>query len=129
MANQKVIGEEKFKRLRWTQANGVFKSVTEITRKPFGVFEVAFKWNVESGETAVKIEGWEFPMLNTEIKEMSYLRAIEAVKGYFNDIEEIVAKIPQSVIAGAKKKYTAEIANFVATVNVFNKIKKETVGG
>ena len=128
MANQKAISEEKFKRLRWEQVNGMFKSVTEITRKPFGAFEVAFEWIVGSGETAVRIKGWDFPILNTEIKETSYLRAIEAVKGYFNDIDEIVEKIPKSVIEGAKKKYTTELANFVATVNAFNKFKKE-IGG
>ena len=119
------IDEAKFQRIRWKQEHGIFSGRNEITRKPFGRFVISFLLNPTNGETVVKIKNEDFSMFDTESKETSYLGAIKRVKEYFDNLDEIVKSIPNSVICEAKMQYSLKIAEFVSLVT---KVQKDILG-
>lgn len=117
---RKEINVEKFKNLWWKYEDGKLRANTEICRKPFGNFWVTFRMNTENGATVLEVRNNDFPLLNrTAIGYDSFESAVEALRRYFEEVEEISKKIPQSE---AERAWRTIISSAVA------KIKREANG-
>lgn len=115
--NQKEIKAENFKKLWWRYENGKLRADTEIRRKPFGDFKATFRMNTENGATVLEVRNEDFPLLNrTAIGYDSFESAVEALRRYFEEVEGIAKKIPQSE---AERAWRTIISSAVA------KIKRE----
>ena len=113
--NQKEIKVENFKNLWWKYEDGKLKAGKEIRRKPFGEFKVKFCMSTNNGETVLEVESYGFPLLNrTACGFESFEKAVEALKRYFDEVDELTKKIPQNVKDEAErvrmKVITAQIA-------------------
>lgn len=118
--NQKEIKAENFKKLWWKYEDGKLKADTEIRRKPFGDFKATFRMNTENGATVLEVRNEEFPLLNrTAIGYDSFESAVDALRGYFEEVEEIAKKIPQS------ERNEAERARRTIISTAVSKIKRE----
>ena len=118
--NQKEIKAENFKKLWWKYEDGKLKAETEIRRKPFGDFKATFRMNTENGATVLEVRNDDFPLLNrTAIGYDSSESAVEALRRYFEEVEEIAKKIPQSERNEAERARRTIISSAVA------KIKRE----
>ena len=118
--NQKEIKAENFKKLWWKYEDGKLKADTEIRRKPFGGFKATFRMNTENGATVLEVRNEEFPLLNRTAESYEgFESAVEALRGYFEEVEEIAKKIPQSERNEAERARRTIISTAVA------KIKRE----
>lgn len=118
--NQKEIKAENFKKLWWRYEDGKLKADTEIRRKPFGDFKATFRMNTENGATVLEVRNEEFPLLNrTAAGYDSFESAVEALRGYFEEVEGVAKKIPQSERNEAERARRTIISSAVA------KIKRE----
>ena len=105
--NQKEIRLENFKKLRWKYEDGKLKAETEIRRKPFGEFKATFRMSTQNEETVLEVENYDFPILNrTACGFESFEKAVEALKRYFDEIDELTKKIPQNAKDEATKDFT-----------------------
>lgn len=118
--NQKEIKVENFKKLWWKYEDGKLKAETEIRRKPFGEFKATFRMSTQNDETVLEVENYDFPLLNrTACGFESFEKAVEALRGYFEEVEGIAKKIPQSERNEAERARRTIISTAVA------KIKRE----
>ena len=122
--NQKRIDVEKFssKRMWWTYENGKLVAEKDISRDPFGSFEVKFRQSLENGGVVMEIENKDYPTLNrTPVNYESFPAAVEAVAEYFEGIDERAKKVPQNVKERARKASQYIIGQEIA------KIARETL--
>ena len=115
--NQKEIRLENFKKLRWKYEDGKLKAETEIRRKPFGEFKATFRMSTQNEETVLEVENYDFPILNrTACGFESFEKAVEALKRYFDEIDELTKKIPQNAKDEAERVRMSIIAAEIAKI-------------
>lgn len=81
-------------------------SITEkdISRDPFGDFEIAFKMSAQNGAVEMEIRNRAYPILNRRAKSYeSFEGAVSALSEYFEEIDGYAKKVAQSVKERAKK--------------------------
>ena len=106
MRNQRRIDVEKFssKRMWWTYENGKLVAEKDISRDPFGTFEIGFRQDLENGAVIVEIENRDYPSLNrAPVGYESFPAAVEAIAEYFEGIDEKAKKVSQNVKERAKQ--------------------------
>ena len=62
--NQKRIDVEKFSRMWWKYEGGKLTARQDISRDPFGSFEVKFRQSLENGGVVMEIENKAYPTLS-----------------------------------------------------------------
>jgi hypothetical protein len=104
--NQKAMNEEKFEGIMWRNAGNVFKATKDVHRKPFGYFTIVFAMNANTGETEMEIKSWSFEELNSEKKKYKTFKlAVAASISYFEEMDELIKKLPKTAEYEAKKAY------------------------
>ena len=115
--NQKEIRLENFKKLWWKYEDGKLKAETEIRRKPFGEFKATFRMSTQNEETVLEVENYDFPLLNrTACGFESFEKSVEALKRYFDEIDELTKKIPQNAKDEAERVRMSIIAAEIAKI-------------
>lgn len=115
--NQKEIKVENFKKLWWKYEDGKLKAETEIRRKPFGEFKATFRMSTQNEATVLEVENYDFPLLNrTACGFESFEKAVEALKRYFDEIDELTKKIPQNAKDEAERVRMSIIAAEIAKI-------------
>lgn len=104
MRNQKRIDIEKFSRMWWRLIDGKLTAEKDISRDPFGDFEIAFKMSAQNGAVEMEIRNRAYPILNRNAKIYeSFEGAVSALSEYFEEIDGYAKKVAQSVKERAKK--------------------------
>lgn len=115
--NQKRIDVEKFSRMWWKYEDGKLTARQDISRDPFGSFEVKFRQCLENGGVVMEIENKAYPTLNrTPVNYEGFPAAVEAVAEYFEGIDERAKKVPQNVKERAKRASQYIIAQEIAKI-------------
>ena len=73
---------EKFssKRMWWTYENGKLVAEKDISRDPFGTFQIKFRQDLENGAVIVEIKNRDYPSLNrAPVGYESFPAAVEAI--------------------------------------------------
>lgn len=118
MANQKVIGVEKFEGIIWKMESGVFQGIKYVRRKPFGDFTVRLKLDSTSGRTSVSVSSLNYEELNKEEESYDdFNSAISIVTSYFDEIDELSKNIPNEAKIRAEIAYKKEIARAIQREN------------
>lgn len=86
-----------------------------INRKPFGEFSIGFSIYSKNGMTSVEVQNWDFPSLRWAQTCVDFKHAVERVKQRFNEIDEMVKDIPQSVQKTAKDTAKKEYLRLIST--------------
>ncbi len=122
MANQKLMNEQKFEGIMWRNAGSLFKAHKDVQRKPFGDFTVYFEMNANTGETKMQVRSWRFEELNTETSVYkNFNRAVNAAVEFFEEIDGLAKKVPNTAKCEAEKAYQTVI------VKELMKIKEQAV--
>ena len=121
--NQKRIDRAKMDRMWWRRNGELLIAGMEITRKPFGVFDLHFRMNPTNGKTDVAIVNKSFQALNASLSYDGYNEAINGVAEYFEGIDEQVKNMPKSVILEAEKERARVISLAVGTIMDFERWK------
>lgn len=103
MGNQKEISSRKLERIRWRQKDGLFYGEMEISRKPFGTFNVNMTVSVNSGNTLVEIKNLAFSLLSWTNTYPNYPQAVLGIKKRFEWIDSAMAELPKETKDGAKE--------------------------
>lgn len=104
MRNQKAIKVEKFSRMWWKLVDGKLTAEKDISRDPFGDFEITFKMSAQNGAVEMEIRNRAYPILNRSAKSYeSFEGAVSALSEYFEKIDGYAKKVAQSVKERAKK--------------------------
>lgn len=116
--NQKRIDVEKFSsRMWWKYEDGKLTARQDISRDPFGSFEVKFRQSLENGGVVMEIKNKDYPTLNRKpVNYESFPAAVEAVAEYFEGIDERAKKVPQNVKERAKRASQYIIAQEIAKI-------------
>lgn len=115
--NQKRIDVEKFSRMWWKYEGGKLTARQDISRDPFGSFEVKFRQSLENGGVVMEIENKAYSTLNrTPVNYEGFPAAVEAVAEYFEEIDERAKKVPQNVKERAKRASQYIIAQEIAKI-------------
>lgn len=102
--NQKRIDVEKFSKMWWRLVDGKLTSEKDISRDPFGDFEITFKMSAHNGAVEMEIRNRAYPILNRSAKNYeSFERAVSGLSEYFEEIDGYAKKVAQSVKERAKK--------------------------
>ncbi len=120
MRSQKRIDMEKFssKRMWWTYENGKLVAEKDISRDPFGTFEIGFRQDLENGAVIVEIENRDYPSLNrAPVGYESFPAAVEAIAEYFEGIDEKAKKVSQNVKERAKQASRYIIAQEIERIS------------
>ena len=120
MRNQRRIDVEKFssKRMWWTYENGKLVAEKDISRDPFGTFEIGFRQDLENGAVIVEIENRDYPSLNrAPVGYESFPAAVEAIAEYFEGIDEKAKKVSQNVKERAKQASRYIIAQEIERIS------------
>ena len=73
----------------WTYENGKLVAEKDISRDPFGTFEIGFRQDLENGAVIVEIENRDYPSLNrAPVGYESFPAAVEAIAEYFEGESE-----------------------------------------
>lgn len=118
--SQKRIDMEKFssKRMWWTYENGKLVAEKDISRDPFGTFEIGFRQDLENGAVIVEIENRDYPSLNrAPVGYESFPAAVEAIAEYFEGIDEKAKKVSQNVKERAKQASRYIIAQEIERIS------------
>ena len=98
------------------KSNGdILEARKEVLKKPLGIFRVFFEINAETGETAMRVKA----SYGLSIGKASYKTlkvAINAVVEYFDEIDDIVKKLPKMSYTEADWAYRRVIAREVAKI-------------
>ena len=117
MKNQKRIDVEKFSRMWWKYEDGKLTAEKDISRNPFGDFEITFRMTAQNGAVDMEIRNRAYPTLNqTPVNYESFPAAVEAVAEYFEGIDERAKKVPQNVKERAKRASQYIIAQEIAKI-------------
>lgn len=101
----------------WKYEDGKLTARQDISRDPFGSFEVKFRQSLENGGVVMEIENKDYPTLNrTPVNYESFSAAVEAVAEYFEGIDERAKKVPQNVKERAKRASQYIIAQEIAKI-------------
>ncbi len=114
------IDMEKFssKRMWWTYENGKLVAEKDISRDPFGTFEIGFRQDLENGAVIVEIENRDYPSLNrAPVGYESFPAAVEAIAEYFEGIDEKAKKVSQNVKERAKQASRYIIAQEIERIS------------
>lgn len=120
MRSQKRIDMEKFssKRMWWTYENGKLVAEKDISRDPFGTFEIGFRQDLENGAVIVEIKNRDYPSLNrSAVGYESFPAAVEAIAEYFEGIDEKAKKVSQNVKERAKQASRYIIAQEIERIS------------
>ena len=120
MRSQKRIDMEKFssKRMWWTYENGKLVAEKDISRDPFGTFEIKFRQDLENGAVIVEIKNRDYPSLNrAPVGYESFPAAVEAIAEYFEGIDEKAKKVSQNVKERAKQASRYIIAQEIERIS------------
>ena len=120
MRSQKRIDMEKFssKRMWWTYEEGKLVAEKDISRDPFGTFEIGFRQDLENGAVIVEIENRDYPSLNrAPVGYESFPAAVEAIAEYFEGIDEKAKKVSQNVKERAKQASRYIIAQEIERIS------------
>lgn len=120
MRNQRRIDVEKFssKRMWWTYENGKLVAEKDISRDPFGTFEIGFRQDLENGAVIVEIKNRDYPSLNrAPVGYESFSAAVEAIAEYFEGIDEKAKKVSQNVKERAKQASRYIIAQEIERIS------------
>lgn len=120
MRSQKRIDMEKFssKRMWWTYENGKLVAEKDISRDPFGTFEIGFRQDLENGAVIVEIENRDYPSLNrAPVGYESFPAAVEAIAEYFEGIDEKAKKVSQNVKERARQASRYIIAQEIERIS------------
>ena len=108
------MNEEKFEGITWRNRGETWYASTEISRKPFGTFTVHFEMSPQTGETTMYVKApYDFISKEREIYKM-FKSAVNAAVAYFQEIDELVKKIPREEIYRAESAYAYHIAKVIA---------------
>lgn len=117
MKNQKRIDVEKFSRMWWKYEDGKLTAKQDISRDPFGDFEITFTMTAQNGAVDMEIRNRAYPTLSrTPVNYESFPAAVEAVAEYFEGIDEHAKKVPQNVKEQAKRASQDIIAREIAKI-------------
>ena len=115
--NQKRIDVEKFSRMWWKYEDGKLTAEQDISRNPFGDFEITFTMTAQNGAVDMEIRNRAYPTLNrTPVNYESFPAAVEAVAEYFEGIDERAKKVPQNVKERAKRASQYIIAQEIVKI-------------
>lgn len=101
----------------WKYEGGKLTARQDISRDPFGNFEVKFRQSLENGGVVMEIENKAYPALNRKpVNYEGFPAAVEAVAEYFEGIDECAKKVPQNVKERARKASQYIIAQEIAKI-------------
>ena len=123
--NQKRIDMAKMDRMWWKRNGELMLAGMEISRKPFGAFDLHFKMNPTNGKTDVTIVNKNFQALNASLSYEGYNEAINGVAKYFDEIDERVKNVPKNVVLPAEKERARVISLAIGTKMGFERWKIE----
>ena len=104
MRNQKRIDIEKFSKMWWRLVDGKLTAEKDISRDPFGDFEITFKMSAQNGAVEMEIRNRAYPILNRRAKSYeSFEGAVSGLSEYFEEIDGYAKKVAQIVKERAKK--------------------------
>ena len=84
--------------------DGKLTAEKDISRDPFGDFEITFKMSAQNGAVEMEIRNRAYPILNRSAKNYeSFERAVSALSEYFEEIDGYAKKVAQNVKERAKK--------------------------
>lgn len=118
--SQKRIDVEKFssKRMWWTYTDGKLVAEKDISRDPFGTFEIRFRQCLENGNVEMGIENRDYPSLNrAAVGYESFPAAVEAIAEYFEGIDEKAKKVSQNVKERARQASRYIIAQEIERIS------------
>lgn len=112
MGNQKIaMNEKRAERLLWKMEEGKFKASTYIDKKVLGTFNTIFEVDPINGETTVEVYSLFYEKLKLERTSCEGLKAaINAVNGFFDEIDELIKNVPINAKERAINAYKKEIA-------------------
>lgn len=101
----------------WKYEDGKLTARQDISRDPFGSFEVKFRQSLENGGVVMEIENKTYSTLNRKpVNYEGFPAAVEAVAEYFEEIDERAKKVPQNVKERAKRASQYIIAQEIAKI-------------
>lgn len=102
----------------WTYTDGKLVAEKDISRDPFGTFEIKFRQCLENGAVIVEIENRDYPTLNrAAVGYESFPAAVEAIAEYFERIDEKAKKVSQNVKERAKQASRYIIAQEIERIS------------
>lgn len=102
----------------WTYTDGKLAAEKDISRDPFGTFEIRFRQGLENGNVEMGIENRDYPSLNrAAVGYESFPAAVEAIAEYFEGIDEKAKKVSQNVKERAKQASRYIIAQEIERIS------------